>query len=169
MTSGTALRASLTIPGQAEHVKDARRFVVRTMGAGHPSIDLAVLLASELVTNSIRYSDSGLPGGTITVTVTSSTTSWFRMEVLDAGGASVPHVEAVADALAEGGQGLRLVSELSAIWGYRREAAGVATWFEVGAEPGPATESHPSTIAPKQAAGPVTRPRTLTSCEGARP
>lgn len=162
MTAGTALRGSLTISGQAERVKDARQFIARTVGAGHPSIGVAVLLASELVTNSIEHSASGLPGGTITISVI-SIRGGFRVEVLDAGGVSVPHVEAVAGALAEGGRGLRLVSELSARWGYRREDAGVATWFDVE----PEAESYPSAVAP-HTAGAVTRPLTLTLCEGAR-
>jgi anti-sigma regulatory factor (Ser/Thr protein kinase) len=167
MTSGTALRESLTVPGRPEHVHDVRQFVIRTMGAGHPCTDLAVLLSSEVATNSITHSGSGLPGGTITVTV-ASTAGGFRVEVLDVGGASVPHVKALLGALTEGGRGLCLVSELSACWGYRHEGAGVVTWFEVVAEPEPATESHPSGTAPRQTAGSVTSPRTFTSCEGAR-
>lgn len=167
MTAGTALRASLTIPGQPKHVQEARQFVTRAMGSRHSCTDIAVLLSSEIVTNSVVHSDSGLPGGTVTVTVT-GIPDGVRVEVLDAGGTSVPHVGGMPGALAEGGNGLFLVSELSASWGYRREGAGVVTWFEVSAEPGPATEPHPPGMAPKQTAGTVTRPRPLTSCEGAR-
>ena len=36
---------------------------------------------------------------------------------------------------AEGGHGLRLVDRLAARWDYRRDAAGLTTWFEVCAEP----------------------------------
>ena len=46
-----------------------------------------------------------------------------------------PSWKAADDALAEGGRGLRLVSDLAARWDYRRDAAGLVTWFEVGAEP----------------------------------
>lgn len=167
MSAGTALRASLTIPGQPAHVKDAREFVTRTMGAGHSCVDVAVLLSSELVTNSLLHSGSGMSEGTVTITVT-GIADGVRVEVLDAGGASVPHVDDKPAAVAEGGRGLCLVRELSASWGYRHEGAGVVTWFEVSAEPGPATEPHPPGMAPKQTAGTVTRPRPLTSCEGAR-
>jgi anti-sigma regulatory factor (Ser/Thr protein kinase) len=136
MTTGTALQASVTIPGLPAHVQAARQFVARTMGAGRPGTDLGVLLTSEIVTNSIVHSDSGLPRGTVTITV-SCITGGFRVEVLDAGGRSVPQVAARKGPLAEGGQGLYLVSELSASWGYRVEGTGVVTWFEVSAEPGP--------------------------------
>lgn len=40
------------------------------LGESHPCNDLAVLLASELVTNSVRYSGSAVPGGLVTVAVT---------------------------------------------------------------------------------------------------
>ena len=146
MTAGTALRASLTIPGQPEHVQDARQFVTRTISAGHPCTDLAVLLSSEIVTNSVVHSDSGRPGGTVTITVT-GIPDGVRVEVLDAGGASFPHVGGMPGALAEGGNGLFLVSELSARWGHQSDGASVVTWFEVSAEPWPAAESYPSLVA----------------------
>jgi anti-sigma regulatory factor (Ser/Thr protein kinase) len=167
MTAGTALRASLTIAGEPAQVEAARRLVIQTMGASHPCADTAVLLSSEVVTNSVNHSDSGQPGGTITITVTGIACG-FRVEVLDAGGDSLPHVEATADGIAEGGRGLYLVSELSTRWGFQHEGTGVMTWFEVSAGPEPAPGSHPSGAAPKQADGTVTRQRTLTSCEGAR-
>ncbi len=136
MGTRTAIYTSLTIPGRPEQVHAARQFVLGAMGAGHPGIDTAVLLSSELITNSVRHSLSGMPGGTITITV-KGIPGGLRVEVLDAGGPSVPHVEGMAAAVPEGGLGLRMVSELSADWGYRHEGAGVVTWFEVAAEPDP--------------------------------
>jgi anti-sigma regulatory factor (Ser/Thr protein kinase) len=134
MTAGTAIRASLTIPGHPGQVHAARVFTGTTLGDEHPCAAVAVLLVSEMVTNSMLYSYSGLPGGTITVTVTGSP-DVARVEVRDAGGMSVPLLGSADDALAEGGRGLRLVSDLAARWDYRRDAAGLVTWFEVRAEP----------------------------------
>lgn len=133
MTAGTAIRASLTVPGRPEQVQAARVFVGETLGAAHPGSAVAVLLVSELVTNSVLHSDSGRPGKTITITVI-GVPEGVRVEVLDAGGASAPFVQAGADDLAEHGRGLRLVSDLSARWGYRNDNAGLITWFEVEAE-----------------------------------
>ena len=59
MKTETALLGSLTIPGQAEHVAEARAFVSRTLGADCPEADTVILLTSELVTNSIQHSQSG--------------------------------------------------------------------------------------------------------------
>lgn len=139
LRDGTAewtIEARLAVPGQPEQVRAAREFVIRTLGADHPCTDFAVLLSSELVTNSVRHSDSRLPGGTVTITL-AGIPGGVQVEVLDAGGASVPHVKAEAGSIAESGRGLRMVSELSARWGYRQEATGRVTWFEVRAEPGP--------------------------------
>ena len=132
MTAGTAIRASLTIPGQPEQVRAARAFVGKTLRPVHPCTAIAVLLVSELVTNSVLHSDSRHPGKTITITVI-GTLEGVRVEVLDAGGASVPFLGDRGDDLTEHGRGLRLVSELSARWDYRRDDAGLVTWFEVRA------------------------------------
>ena len=134
MTAGTAIRASLSVPGYPDQVRAARAFTTKTLGDDHPCEPVAVLLVSELVTNSVLHSDSRLPGGTVTVTVT-GTADLARVEVRDAGGTSVPSLKGSGDVAAEGGHGLRLVDYLAARWDYRRDAAGLITWFEVCAEP----------------------------------
>jgi anti-sigma regulatory factor (Ser/Thr protein kinase) len=115
-------------------VRAARAFTSTTLGDDHPCTPVAVLLASELVTNSVLHSDSRLPGGTVSITVT-GTADAARVEVCDAGGTSAPFLKAAGDSAAEGGHGLRLVDYLAARWDYRRDAAGLITWFEVSAEP----------------------------------
>ena len=52
----------VTLQAQPERVRDARRFIARTIGADHVLADTAQLLTSELVTNAIRHSRSGQPG-----------------------------------------------------------------------------------------------------------
>jgi anti-sigma regulatory factor (Ser/Thr protein kinase) len=133
MTAGTAVRACLTIPGRPEQACSAREFVETALGTDHPCAFTAVLLTSELVTNSLLHSNSRLPGGTITVTV-AGIPGGARVEVRDAGGASVPFPYTLDD-LAEHGRGLQLVRDLSARWGYHLEGHGLVTWFEVSAEP----------------------------------
>ena len=137
MTASTVIRKRLTVLGGChDQARAARVFTTAALSAHHPCAPIAALLVSELVTNSMLYSDSRLPGGTITITVTGSPAR-ARVEVRDAGGVSVPAVTGTGDALAEGGRGLRLVSDLAARWGYRREPDALRTWFEVRAEPPP--------------------------------
>jgi hypothetical protein len=65
-----AVRESMTFAGRADQVREARAFVFRLLGPSHPSADVAVLLASEMVTNSLLHGGSGSgPGEAVTVTV----------------------------------------------------------------------------------------------------
>ena len=79
-----ALVDSLTIAGGTRNVSEARAFVARTLGAEHPCADEAVLLCSELVTNAVLHSESGQPGGTVTVVVLGFPGA-VRIEVVDNG------------------------------------------------------------------------------------
>src|SRR5450755_3728001 len=60
MTAGTAIRPNLTVPGRPGQVHAARVFTGTTLGDDHPCAAVAVLLVSELVTNSVLHSDSRL-------------------------------------------------------------------------------------------------------------
>ena len=117
------------VPGQ---VRAARAFVAGAVGGSHPLADVAVLLASEVVSNSVRHGGSGVPGGLVTVTVAVAGGS-VRVEVTDRGGDGSPVLRpaAGADDGAEGGRGMRLVDALSARWGYQRGGGLATTWFEL--------------------------------------
>jgi two-component sensor histidine kinase len=101
------------------------------LGPGHPCGDSAVLLVSELFSNSVRHSSSGVPGETVTVTVAvRARDGVVRVEVTDRSGPGVPEwVSAARDA--EGGRGLQLVASLAARWGSRRRGGRTVTWFEL--------------------------------------
>ena len=88
-----------------------REFIRDTLG-DHACTEISVLLASELVTNSVLHSDSRRPGNTVTVTVTGMTDG-IRVDVLDAGGASVPCLARADAEVTEHGHGLCLVSDLA--------------------------------------------------------
>src|SRR5580693_7384785 len=75
----------LVIDGQPEQVSAARAFVQLVLGSGHPGIERAALLTSELVTNSINHSNSRGKAGTITVTVLIGAER-VHVEVADEGG-----------------------------------------------------------------------------------
>ena len=136
--STPTLLGSLTIPGLPENVRTARKFVARTLGAGHSCTDIAVLLASELIANSLRHSRSG-DCGHITIHLI-AIPGGIRVEVADQGGASAPALRPARSRepdlaeLAENGRGLELVDALAARWDYASDATGTVTWFEL-AEP----------------------------------
>jgi anti-sigma regulatory factor (Ser/Thr protein kinase) len=120
-------RACLTLPARAEQVRHARAFIGELLGSWHPCTGTAVLLASELVTNSVRHSGSRQFGQTITITAILQD-SEVRVEVTDSSGPTVPAMRA-ADEIAEGGRGLQLVQALAATWGYWRDDSRTTTWF----------------------------------------
>ena len=89
------------------------------------------MLASELFGNSLRHSGSGLPGETVTVTVTARAGA-VRVEVADRSGPGVPELSPAGDD-AEDGRGLAIVAGLAARWGWRRRGGRTVTWFEIQA------------------------------------
>jgi anti-sigma regulatory factor (Ser/Thr protein kinase) len=120
---------SLTVAGQTKNVAEARAFVARTLGEAHPCADEAVLLCSELVTNAVLHSESGRPGGSVTVVVLGLPGA-VRVEVVDNGSArSIPVVK--ADVYEPHGHGLFLVEQLAGSWGYTRDEVGTTVWFRL--------------------------------------
>src|ERR1700680_58445 len=119
MTTRTSVRESLTVPGRPEQAAAARRFTARALGPGNPQAQTAILLVSELVTNSLRHSASAGDGGTITITVITGPGGFVRVEVTDDGAATMPAVRPACPG-AEEGRGMQLVSALASAWGCRR-------------------------------------------------
>ena len=91
--------------------------------------DIAVLLASELVTNAIGHE----AGKTIVLAITCSFDQ-LRVDVHDTSRMLPVLVNAPVDA--EAGRGLMLVATLSATWGIYRTPAGKAVYFTLAFEPG---------------------------------
>jgi hypothetical protein len=56
--AGAAVRESATFAGRADQVREARAFVGRLLGPSHPCGDVAVLLAREMMTNSLLHGGS---------------------------------------------------------------------------------------------------------------
>jgi anti-sigma regulatory factor (Ser/Thr protein kinase) len=127
MMAGASVLASLTIPGRAERVSEARSFVRKVIGPENPVADVAVLLTSEIVTNAVVHSNSRCTDGTVTVLVT-EIGGGLSIEVADDGSArSTPVVK--GDIYASDGHGLYLVQTLADQWGYVRDEAGTTVWF----------------------------------------
>jgi anti-sigma regulatory factor (Ser/Thr protein kinase) len=83
--TGATVRESVKVAGLVERARVVRSFVGAVLGPGHPCQADAVLLASELFGNSLRHSSSGVPGETVTVTVTARADA-VRVEVADRSG-----------------------------------------------------------------------------------
>jgi anti-sigma regulatory factor (Ser/Thr protein kinase) len=106
-------------------------FLAKALGELHPSLDNAVLLTSELVTNAVMHSSSRCHGGSVTVLVMESS-GGLRIEVADEGSdLSSPVVR--GDVYASDGHGLFLVQTLADQWGYLRDEAGTTVWFWLSA------------------------------------
>lgn len=117
------------LPGRPEYVREARKFVARAIGADHPRADTALLLTSELVTNAVTHSKSGLPDGTIELIVAAKVAS-LLISVTDNGAeATVPTIG--NNPGGENGSGLVLVESLADAWGYLCEPARTVVWFSL--------------------------------------
>jgi anti-sigma regulatory factor (Ser/Thr protein kinase) len=129
MPSGGVVLGSLTIPGRPEHVREARAFVAKALGDLHPSLDDAILLTSELVTNAVMHSSSHRAGGTVSLLIMEFANG-LRIEVADAGSEiSAPVVR--GDIYASDGHGLFLVQTIADQWGYLRGDSGTTVWFRL--------------------------------------
>ncbi|MGK5497593.1 SpoIIE family protein phosphatase [Streptomyces sp. URMC 125] len=116
--------ASWTFPAERHAVRRARDTVRRTLrGWGLGALaDDAVLLVSELVTNSLRHAH-----GPIGVRMVRG--SSLLVEVSDP--LPVPPREHVATVDDEGGRGIQLVARGSRRWGTRHGPIGKTVWFEL--------------------------------------
>jgi anti-sigma regulatory factor (Ser/Thr protein kinase) len=128
-TRATVL-GSLTIPGRPEQVATARAFVSRTLSSHQVGTDndAATLLTSEIVTNAILHTKSGVDGGTVTIVVI-GVPHGVLVEIIDDGSAGTPIVK--GDLYAAEGHGLFLVQHLAAQWGYLRDPVGTTVWFHL--------------------------------------
>jgi Stage II sporulation protein E (SpoIIE)/GAF domain/Histidine kinase-like ATPase domain len=116
--------ANWTMRPHAEAARHVRSLIATTLaGWGlDAQIDAASLLATELVTNAIRYA-------TRPITMRLLRTETLMCEVTD-DDHNLPVLREPSDN-DEGGRGIYLVSQLSHRWGASHTAAGKAVWFEL--------------------------------------
>jgi serine/threonine-protein kinase RsbW len=115
-------------PGLPGAVGQARRDVAKVLG-GCPAAQTLILLLSEVATNAVRHSRSGVPGGHFTVLADMRRGEYVKVTVADDGG---PWAERAADSDIEYSHGLHVVRELSAGMGVEGDGAGRAVWFFCG-------------------------------------
>ncbi|MFS0693930.1 ATP-binding protein [Streptomyces nitrosporeus] len=119
-------------PGSVRGARHAVRDALHSWGIGAEVSDIAVLLVSELVTNSLRYTsgpigvrlvrpcpdgDGAGPGRGLLVEVSDPLPD--------------PPTERTAGPDDEGGRGLQLVACSARRWGIRRRDSGKTVWFEL--------------------------------------
>ncbi|MGW7366610.1 ATP-binding protein [Streptomyces sp. NPDC054841] len=127
--------AEWTFPAEADAVRTARHVVrdtLRAWGLDTGICDVTVLLVSELVTNSLRYTSG--PIGVRLVRPSDDGMSppprpALRVEVSDP--LPDPPLERPAGPDDEGGRGLQLVACTARRWGTRRGRTGKTVWFEL--------------------------------------
>lgn len=110
-------------PGAVRTARSRVREVLSDWGLDG-TVDVAVLLVSELVTNSLRYAS-----GPIGVRMVLLSTGGLLVEVSDP--LPDPPQERNATPDDEGGRGLQLVACSSRRWGTRRGKSGKTVWFEL--------------------------------------
>ncbi|WP_374100962.1 ATP-binding protein [Streptomyces phytophilus] len=123
--------AEWSFPADPGCVRTARAVVRDTLRTWHldPVTDLAVLLVSELVTNSLRYA-SGPVGLRLRPLGGPDIAGGVRVEVSDP--LPVPPLLRTAAPDEEGGRGLLLVASAALRWGTRCGGMGKTVWFELG-------------------------------------
>ena len=111
-------------PGMPEQVSAARHFAADLL-KGSALRDDAVTVISELFTNAILHTDSGKPGGLITVQI-SRWRGGVRIAVTDQGAQGTPVVclPAADGEPAENGNGLFMVSCLARLLDWHDDASG---------------------------------------------
>ncbi|MFG1685820.1 ATP-binding protein [Nonomuraea sp. NPDC049269] len=121
----------VVLPGVAYSVAVARRCVEEMLtAAGHQVVEDARLIVSELITNALIHTASGLHGGVVTVEVVAVDVEIVRVEVTDDGAVTVPRSR-VSGGDECHGRGLWMVERVSLRWGVRLLGAGQrAVWAE---------------------------------------
>jgi anti-sigma regulatory factor (Ser/Thr protein kinase) len=127
--------ARRSFPGVPDSVAHVRDWVEQTCAHWQvPVPEVLTLVASELVSNAIAHTHSGLPGGQFATRLLLSPDR-MRLEVRDAGPLSGRTPLRRTPALtAEHGRGLVLVDALATGWG--RLPAGTGTFAELTRVPG---------------------------------
>ena len=127
------LLGRLCVPPNEDEVRTVRHWLYGLLGDGHAAMaDEAAVGASELVTNSIKHSDTRARGGEISIAALSVDGKRLRIEVTDGGASRSKPVLREVDTDAQGGRGLLIIADISGgRWGVEADDAGQMVWFEV--------------------------------------
>ncbi|MFC7327919.1 ATP-binding protein [Marinactinospora rubrisoli] len=120
-----AINTEHVLPGTTTGVRQARDLTVHTLARRYTAdlVDTAQLCVSEAVTNALRHTHSGDPGGTVVLRLyTLALGASLYIDVEDQGPRKPgdhPRIsERAADPFSEHGRGLYLIHELTRYWMY---------------------------------------------------
>ncbi|WP_150254462.1 ATP-binding protein [Nocardiopsis deserti] len=127
---GTATKSGILLGPELGHVRIARRWAAQATRS-RPSLAEPVGIAvSEMTTNALRHSASGLPGGSVRVEI-ERTPRHLELRVTDNGPrpGEEPSFPAVPspEPLRPSGNGLRLVEALCSYWDWKQHSCGAIT------------------------------------------
>src|SRR4051812_30306999 len=116
----------LLVPGIERAVRHVRQWLRDLLDPDDPVLDDLLVCCSEIVTNAVRYTDSGRDGQVRIELVPSA--ELVHLSVIDEGGArTVPHL-VTGDGTAESGRGLRIVDACADEWGAKPYGKGLSVW-----------------------------------------
>jgi anti-sigma regulatory factor (Ser/Thr protein kinase) len=144
--AGVRLCRVVRLASRLSAVAAARTEVKAAIGAWCVAVDpdVAILLTSELVTNAVTHATARRRrnGGAArelaaeaVLLVIAADDAGLRVDVHDGSGDLPVLAECPADADAETGRGLLLVTSLSAEWGFHRTPGGKVVYFTLQAQP----------------------------------
>jgi anti-sigma regulatory factor (Ser/Thr protein kinase) len=145
--AGVRLCRVVRLESRLSAVAAARTEVGAAIGAWCVAVDpdVAILLTSELVTNAVTHATArrrrngaaarrALAAEAVLLVIAADDAG-LRVDVHDGSGDLPVLADCPADADAETGRGLLLVTSLSAEWGFYRTPGGKAVYFTLGAQP----------------------------------
>lgn len=115
-----------SFPGTNRQVGVVRQMIADYLGNG-PSAEVAQFVASELVTNALRHTRSGLPEGRFRLTL-DNRDNLLVIGVTDQGGPADPPQVRHVGVDAPGGRGLYLVEDMATLWGVYGDPHGRTVW-----------------------------------------
>jgi anti-sigma regulatory factor (Ser/Thr protein kinase) len=118
----------LSVPSEPSSAAVVRRCITDDLGScGLPLclVDDAVLIATELLSNSLRHAQSLADGDLVVAWEVDSKS--LRITVVDGGGPRRPHVRTV-DAHSTSGRGLAIVESLATEWGVEESERATSVW-----------------------------------------
>jgi anti-sigma regulatory factor (Ser/Thr protein kinase) len=122
-----AIAQTRIFDGSRQEIRNVRAFIGQFLD-GCPVADEVILLSSELATNAVLHSASGLDG-TFSVFVIAES-GRVRVEVHDLGSDTAP-VVCLSPQPRESGSGLSLVEMIAGRWGFYGGPSGRVVWFEM--------------------------------------
>lgn len=134
MIEAESTYAGWTFPAEPDAVRTARHAVRDTLDVwclGHHVRDSAVLLVSELVTNSLQYTSGPIDVRLAVVSVCSAGLPGAALLVEVSDPLPDPPTARSPGPDDEGGRGIQLVACSARRWGTRRGKTGKTVWFEL--------------------------------------